>query len=146
MRLQGDQTGSKQARRLAAGNLPANPERQLNALAWGNLGGTLARQGHVDRAVVFLERAVEGAPEAAEARYNLGLAYAQQQRFHEAVRQFRAALRLEPTLIEVDYQLAVALEYLGRAPEALHHYHRALQRNRHDTDARAAVERLTRQD
>jgi tetratricopeptide (TPR) repeat protein len=123
-------------------NLPLNPERELNAMAWGNLGGTLARQGRIDQAVVFFERAVEGAPDAAEARYNLGLAYSQQERWSEAVEQLRAASRLDATLIEVDYQLGYALERLGQLEEALHYYKRALRRDPGDTQSRAAIERL----
>ncbi|MFQ5489150.1 MAG: tetratricopeptide repeat protein [Phycisphaerae bacterium] len=130
---------------LAAGvavNWPINPERELDAMAWGNLGSALARQDRIEPAVVFFERAVEGAPSSAEMRYNLGLAYARTNRLGQAVEQFEAALALNPQLVEVNYQLASVLERLKRFDEALVHYGLALKRNPGDTDAANAIKRL----
>ena len=124
-------------------NVRMNPEAELNAAAWGNLGTALAMEGRLDPAVACFERAVRGSPRKAEMRYNLGLAYAQQGRLQEAVEQFGAALSLAPDLVEVDYQLAVALERLGRREEALNHYRRALHHNPADQEARRAIERLS---
>ena len=124
-------------------NLTLNPEGELNATAWGNVGSALARQESMERAVACFERAVEGAPHSAEMHYNLGLAYSFQGRFAQAVEQLRTALRISPNLVEADYQLAVALERLGRLEEALHHYRRALQLNPDDAEAKAALQRLS---
>ncbi len=146
--------GATQYRRLAkaslcaalvavACNLRVNPEEQLNAMAWGNLGGALARQGKIAQAVPFFERAVEGAPTSAEMRYNLGLAYTRQQRLSDAVGQFTSALQLHPNLPEVDFQLGAVLERLGRPTDALHHYRRAVARDPDDADARAGMTRLS---
>ena len=123
-------------------NVPVNPEGELDAMAWGNLGTALAQQGRIEPAVTCLERAVRGAPGAPEMRYNLGLAYVQQGRLAEAVTEFRTALDLAPGLMEVDYQLAAALERLGRRDEAVLHYRQALKRNPADVDAQAALRRL----
>lgn len=125
-------------------NLRINPEAELNATAWGNLGGALAQQGRINQAVIFFEKAVKGAPNAPEMRYNLGTAYSLQGRLLEAVAQLRAALEIEPDLPEAEFQLASALERLGQYDEALLHYGRALARNPSDADAQAAIKRLTK--
>lgn len=123
-------------------NWPINPQRQLDAMAWGNLGIALARQDRIAPAVGFFERAVAGAPDAAEMRYNLGLAYAKLDRPAEAADQLRAALVLDAQLIEVDFQLATVLEQMGELVQAADHYRRALKRNPADRDAAQAIERL----
>jgi len=124
-------------------NRQVNPEQQLDALAWGNLGSALARQEKFETATACFERAVVGVPDSPEMRYNLGLALLMQNRLVDAVEQLRAALRLAPDLVEADYQLGVALEGLGRTPEALEQYHRALDRDPADTDAAEAIRRLS---
>ncbi len=126
-------------------NITVNPESELNAMAWTNLGVAFARQEQIPAATACFERAVEGAPGSPEARNNLGLAYVRQQRLADAALQFREALRLAPGLMEVDYQLALVLERLGRTAEAVTHYRRALELNPKDADARRALERLGQQ-
>jgi len=124
-------------------NRQVNPERQLDALAWGNLGSALARQENLEAATACFERAVAGVPDSPEMRYNLGLALLLQNQPVDAVEQLRAALRLAPDLVEADYQLGIAMEGQGRTQEALEHYHRALERNPADSDAAEAIRRLS---
>ncbi len=126
-------------------NWPIHPEHQINAMAWGNMGSTLAKQGRIEAATPFFERATAGAPDSAEMHYNLGLAYLVQQRCSEAAQEFKEALRIDSALIELEYQLATALECAGKPTEAMLHYRKALEQNPNDADAQSGINRLTDQ-
>jgi tetratricopeptide (TPR) repeat protein len=124
-------------------NWPINPARELNAMAYSNVGGVLAQQGKLDAAIKFFNLALEGAPESAELHYNLGVALASKQRYDEAVRHYRTALEIEPGLMHADYNLGVAFEALCRVDEAVEHYRRALTVDPNDAGARGALQRLS---
>jgi tetratricopeptide (TPR) repeat protein len=107
-------------------NLTVNPERRLNAMAWGNLGTALVRDGNMDAAAGFLEQTIEVVPESALMHYNLGLAYWGQGRLADAVDRFRTAMRITPDLAEANYPLAIVLERMGHREQAAFHYRRFL--------------------
>lgn len=123
-------------------NWPVHDEKRLNAMAWMNVGVTLAEEGDLVAATEYLHRAVQGHPESAEANNNLAQALALQGDYASAIGHYQAALALEPGLSGVDYNLAVALERVGRAAEAVRHYERALESNPLDEEARRALVRL----
>ncbi|UCG17157.1 MAG: tetratricopeptide repeat protein [Phycisphaerales bacterium] len=124
-------------------NWPINPARQLNAMAYMNVGAVLAQQGKLDAAIKFFDLALEGAPESAELHYNLGVALASKERYEDAVRHYRTALEIEPGLMHADYNLGVAFEALCRVDEAVEHYRRALTVDPEDAGARGALQRLS---
>jgi len=125
-----------------AANWPINPEAELNAMAYSNLGTVLAGQGDIDGAIKLFRRAVEGHPGSAEAHYNLGLAAALTGDHSQAVRWFTRARQLNPNAVHVDYNLAVSLERTGQVDRAIEHYRRAMELDPTDDDARRAVDRL----
>lgn len=61
--------------------------------AWGQ---ALAQQGRFAEAVPHFERAVEGNPRSAQARFQLGLAYEGLGRTGPAVEQYRKSMEIEP--------------------------------------------------
>lgn len=130
---------------VGAGNWRINPEAQLDAMAYSNLGTVLAAQGDLDGAMELFQRAVDGNPQSAEAHYNLGLAMALKGDHERAVELLDKARRLNPNAVQVDYNLAVSLERTGKIDRALQRYRRALQIDPADADARKALDRLARQ-
>jgi tetratricopeptide (TPR) repeat protein len=125
-----------------AANLRINPERQLNGMAFQNLGTVMAQRGDIVGARRAFEAALADAPDSAEVHFNLGQACALQGKYDEAVPYYRAALARQPGLIHADYNLAVALESLGQIGQAVVHYRRALQVDPGDEEARDALARL----
>ncbi|MFH0982494.1 MAG: tetratricopeptide repeat protein, partial [Planctomycetota bacterium] len=125
-----------------ATNLPLNPERQLDGMAYANLGAVLGQQQRYEAAAYFLEQAVERVPASVETHYNLGMAYLFQGQPERALAHFQRAQELDPELLEVDYQMGVLYENLGQREVAVRHYQRALEIDPHDEQARQALQRL----
>jgi tetratricopeptide (TPR) repeat protein len=64
--------------------------------AWNNLATVLASQGQVDRAIPFLQRAIQLKPDSVPTHYNLAVILAQQGRLSESRYHFQRALEIEP--------------------------------------------------
>lgn len=123
-------------------NATIAPERQLDAMAYGNLATVLAQRGDLAAASQVYAIALEDNPASAELHYNMGLCKLALGDPYAAVEHFRTAKTIEPELIEVDYQLGVAFEQLGQTGDALRHYQNAVDVDPGDDDARAAINRL----
>lgn len=119
------------------------PEERLDALAWMNVGVSCAQAGEIEEAVAYFRKAVAGHPQSAEANNNLAQALAVLGRYAESIPFYRAAVASAPNLPGVDYNLGVAFEHVGRIREALDQYRRAVAVDPNDTEAAAAVRRLT---
>jgi tetratricopeptide (TPR) repeat protein len=104
--------------------------------AWNNLGILEAREGKIDLAIPYFQRALQIDPEHVIALQNLGSAYRQKKDWPEAKRVLERALELNPDDPEANYSLGMvyaqqndtdhAYEYLQKAlasrpayPEAL---------------------------
>ncbi len=124
-------------------NWPINPESELNAAQWANVGAALAADGRPDAALPHFERAVATFPQAPRLQQFLADALSIGGRYAEAIPHYRMALALEPGRPNADFNLAVALERVGRAAEAAEHYNRAADVDPTDTEAHRAVERLS---
>ena len=124
-------------------NVPVHDEARLYALSYMNLGVATARSGDLPAATDYFRQAVAGHPWSGEANNNLAQALALQGQFAEAVGCYESALRSDPLLIGVEYNLGVSLESLGGVNDALIHYRNALRLNPSDSDAEAAIKRLT---
>jgi len=118
------------------------PEKQLNAMAYGNLATVLGERGDIAAAAGVFTIALNEYPESAELNYNMGLCHMVLADWPAAIKRFTKAKSLRPDLIEVDYQLGVAYEQLGRMDEAMRHYQAAIATNPDDQDARHAIVRL----
>ena len=125
-----------------ATNVRLNPERELDGMAYANLGVVLGQQHNYAASIHFLERALERVPDSIETHYNLGLAYRFQGRLDLALEHFGRARKLDPQLMEVDYQMGTVYEALGRRGDAIRHYERALVIDPQDEQARQGLERL----
>lgn len=109
-----------------------------NAVALQNLGNAVLIDGEVDRAIEFLEQALELIPNFPDAENNLGTALGLKGRHDEAIAHFRAALKTENTA-EIHQNLGWALEQAGRGDEAIPAYQAALEL---DPDFAAAHQKL----
>jgi tetratricopeptide (TPR) repeat protein len=123
-------------------NWPLYERGRLDALAWMNVGTSLAQRGELAAATEYFAFAVEEFPQSGEANYNLAQALALQGRYAEAVACYRRAVAVAPDLPRLDYNLAVALERVGNVEDAVEHYRRAVARDPDDAPARTALERL----
>lgn len=125
-------------------NVRVYEEDRLDALAWMNVGVSVAEQGDVAGATVYFRRAVDAHPSSGEANLNLAQSLAIQGDYTAAIPHYRAALLARSTLPGAEYNLAVALERVERVDEAWDHYVRALAEDASDEDAKRAIERLKR--
>ncbi|MDQ6663822.1 MAG: tetratricopeptide repeat protein [Acidobacteriota bacterium] len=89
---------------------PGSPE--LNH----ELGDSLVESGQPQKAIRYLERAVQAAPSWLPAKASLGRAYLHVDRYSNAAEQLKAALPLQENATY--YQLAQAYRKLGRPEEA----------------------------
>ncbi len=102
---------------------PAKPRAQMN------FGIILSMKGHMDEAMVYLERAVRLAPDEAIVHYSLGDALMKQNKYIEASRSYARALQLEPANILARFNLAKSLASVGKHGNALFHYRLAAGRD-----------------
>ena len=123
-------------------NLPLNPERRLEGMAYANLGVVLGQRQEYESAIYFLEAALECVPEAAEAYVNLGTVHRLRGDPERALYYYGRALEIAPGLLGVDSQMAEIYESQGRLAEAIQHYTRALAVDPADACARRGLERL----
>ena len=84
-----------------------------------------ARDFNKNQADIASKRALELAPDLAEAHVSRGISLALSRKFDEAGREFEAAMRLDPKLFEAAYFYARALRSQGRMPEAAKLFERA---------------------
>ena len=94
--------------------------------------GRLAFQaGAFDTAAAAFRKAVDAAPESADARINLGSALARLNDTAGAREQYEAALRLDPANVTAHHNLGALLVQQGRDAEAVDHF-RAVTAQRPD--------------
>ena len=123
-------------------NRPVAPQRQLDAMAYGNLATVLAQRGDLVAATSVFAMALEENPDSGQLHYNMGLCRAMLGDWSGAIKHFTMAKSVQPDLVEVDYQLGVAYEQTGRIADAIRHYRTALRINPADQDANQALKRL----
>jgi tetratricopeptide (TPR) repeat protein len=126
-----------------AANLRINPEKRLDGIAYANVGAALAERGDIDAAMRFFQQAIEQSPQSPEPYYNIGVAYWLQGNTSLAMENLLQAKRLRPDLARVDFMLGAILEQEGNREDALRYYREALRVNPEDSDAAAAIKRLT---
>jgi len=123
-------------------NRQVSPEAELDALAFANLGTTLAMRGDVAAAVPFLQMAIDRSPDSPGPYYNIGRAYLLQENTQMAIQNLLEAKRRAPNLAGVDLHLGLACELEGNRARALEFYRQALAADPTDAEAAAAIERL----
>ncbi|MGH9421988.1 MAG: TPR end-of-group domain-containing protein, partial [Thermoanaerobaculia bacterium] len=84
-----------------------------------------AREFNLRQADMASEKALELAPELAEAHVARGLVVSLSKRFDEAEKEFNIAMKLDPKLFEAPYWYGRALLSAGRSQEALKMFERA---------------------
>jgi len=87
-------------------------------------------------AVLYLRKAVEGAPDNAFTRLNLGTALYLTGDAPGALEQFDAAVRLSPSLAKAHYSIGVLMEAAGRDREAIEHFSLAVKSDASYVEAR----------
>ncbi len=99
-----------------ADKAPHKPRAQMN------LGIILSKEGRMDEAMVYLNRAVQLAPEYALAHYSLGDALMQQRKHIPAAESYAKALEINPADTLARFNLGKSLAAAGRHQNALFHY------------------------
>jgi len=82
-------------------------------------------QANLEGADAYSKKALELAPELAEAHAARGLAVSLSQRYQEAEREFETAIRLNPKLFEAHYFFGRALFQQGKYVDAVKEYQEA---------------------
>ena len=93
-------------------------EFPLHNFSWKILGAVLKKTDRASEAVFAGEKAIEIAPEDAEAYFNLGNTLQELGRFYEAEARYKQAIALAPNYEEAHCNLGNALQELGRSEEA----------------------------
>ena len=113
----------QQAQSLCEQILLNNP-RDAQAL---HLSGVIyATQGHPQRAVMLISRAIRLNENVPEFHNNLGLTFHRLSHFGQAVQCYRAALALCPTSVEAHLGLGAALVEQGYVRDAIPHFEKAV--------------------
>ena len=86
-----------------------------------------ASRANLDGADAYSRKALELAPDLAEAHASRGLAVSLKRRYEEASREFEAAIRLNPKLYEAHYFYGRASFQQGNHEEAVRHYQEAIR-------------------
>ncbi|MGD0138256.1 MAG: tetratricopeptide repeat protein [Tepidisphaeraceae bacterium] len=110
-----------------------------NAQALHLLGLICSDRGEHEKALNWMERAVEADPLAAEYRTNQGVVLERLGRTEEAVAAYRLALEISPDLTDARVNLANALSKLGRWDEAIEAYRAAADRRPQDAEIHNAL-------
>ena len=119
---------------LRAATLPANASAEV----WIQFGKRAAAVGAPDVAERFLRRAVQLAPNSAEAHGLLGVDLMELQRYAEATVELDESLRVQPRNADILAMLALAEAQLHRDREAWQHARKALElRPKHPIASRA---------
>src|SRR5262249_45171505 len=92
---------------------------QNNYIAHSNLAEGLARQGHIDEAILHYRQAIHIRPDYAEVHNNLGNALSKKGQLDAAIGQLQEAIRLKPDGAEAYNNLGSALLKKGDIPEAI---------------------------
>jgi adenylate cyclase len=96
-------------------------------------------QAKLDKADAASRKALEVAPEQAEAHASRGFALSLLKRFDEAEREFETAIRLNPRLYEAHYLYARACFQEGKLEDAVRHYAEAARVRPDDYQALALM-------
>ncbi len=83
------------------------------------MGIAQAMTGRLNDAIEHFERAVELAPNSADAQFNLGKAYSDLGRFAEAEQALRSALQADSEHEDARYTLGIVYQKTGRETEAV---------------------------
>lgn len=103
------------------------PVPPVTAEALANLGVSYLALGKTDKAVTYLEKALEMNSRFAWAHLNLGAALEKQRKFEEALDHYFEASWIEPYNREFHNKLGTALAAQGRLEEAIAQYSEALR-------------------
>jgi len=102
-------------------------ENPRSAMANNNLGSLLYRDGSLNDAMYYLERATILDPKNAEAHNNFGNALRAQGRRSEAIAQYRSAVGLRPGFAQFHANLASCMTETGQIEEAIGQYEEAVK-------------------
>ena len=97
---------------------PNKPRAQMN------LGIILSKNGRIDEAITYLNKAVLLNPSYDLAHYSLGDALMIQRNYLQAVKSYTQALALDPQNPLIGFNLAKALAAAGKHENALYYYQR----------------------
>ncbi len=92
-----------------------------------NMGVALDKRGRLEEAITYFSKAIEIAPNYANAHYNLGVALMGRGRVEEAKNHFSKTLQIKPNFAMAHNNLGAALMGQGKLEEATTHLSEALQ-------------------
>jgi spermidine synthase len=100
-----------------------------SGVAWLIKSMALRQKGDKGEAFRAAEKAVQYAPDYAEAHVNLGMMLARREKFDQAGKYLSKALQINPDHEEANYNLSIILAVQGKIYEPLEHYSKAVQLN-----------------
>lgn len=108
-------------------NWPMTAKQGQRSVTYSNIGDTYAKQGKLDDAIEYFNKALEITPGLASVHGGLGAVYGRQGKLDESVRHCNIALSLDPDFYEARYNLGYTLIQQGKLDEAVVHLTRAVE-------------------
>lgn len=102
-------------------------ECEMTAMRFTNLGDRLAKEGKLDEAIRYYERALQIDPEFAVAHNNMASALARKGNLREARAHYEEALKISPFFAGAYANMATFLAREGNFQKAVHFYEKALE-------------------
>jgi protein O-GlcNAc transferase len=99
------------------------------SIAYYDSGYDFHKNGQIDQAIIYYQKALHLNPSHVLAIYNLGTAFHGKNQLDEAVSYYRQALQIDPQLIGAYYNLGTIYQNKKLFDEALESYQKALQLN-----------------
>jgi len=90
-----------------------------------SLGMAYAKKGETEKAISFIQKALEKDPDFPEALFAMGVARENQNRLREAIRYFRKALSVSPYYTRAYYELGLSLLHTGDLKGAVENFTQA---------------------
>lgn len=116
-----------------------------DANSYRMLADYYARSGRLDEALKSYDEAILRNPRMSDAFYNSGLVYMGMDSINKGKAQFDRAIEVSPFNVKAYIQRGMAFELLGNKQKALNDYTQALNMSPRNEDAKAALEKLQKQ-
>ncbi|XPV76094.1 MAG: tetratricopeptide repeat protein [Desulfovibrio sp.] len=102
-------------------------EEDYTAQDWTALAIQALREGNKDNASIYLEEALEQAPDSPETNFNLGSISQKSGKFDEAIAYYDKTVKLAPKFLPGHICRGQCLLAMGRFEQALHDFNRAVK-------------------
>ncbi len=107
--------------------LPAPVASAEESVAFKQQGDVHLRNGELEDAKAYYQRAIALDPDYAKAHSNLGFVLKEQSHYADAEHSLKTALAIDPNIADAYYMLGTIYQNQGKLEDAIHHFRQALE-------------------